>query len=122
MPTTPQICDLSAALKRMGNNIELLKDLVGFFREDSGGLINNLRHAVAQEDAEAIHHAAHSLRGLIANFSAEAATRVALRLEQLVYSGDMAGVPAELRQLEQELARLDPTLTTELAKLETIQQ
>jgi len=118
MRPIPQICDLAAALKRMGNNVELLKKVVEFFREDSGGIFQSLQQAVALRDFKAVQHAAHSLRGLIGNFSAEAATLATLRLEEMGKSGDLAEAPVRLLELGQELTRLDANLTTEMAKLE----
>ena|SRR5579863_3045867 len=114
----PRTCDLAAALKRMGNNVELLKKIVEFFREDSGRIVDALRRAIAAGDSAEVQQAAHSLRGLIANFSAEAATHVALQLELMAQSGDLAAAPERLGELEQELSRLDASITAGLPKLE----
>ncbi len=118
-PFAPRICDLSAALGRMDNKLELLEKIVEFFREDFGGLLASLQQAVAAQDMARVQEAAHSLRGLIANFSAEAASQVASRLELMAKSGDLADAPQQLAELEHELTRLDATLTTEMAKLES---
>ena len=112
------VCDLSAALARMGKNVELLKSIVQFYREDSGVILRTLQQAVAARDFATVQRSAHSLRGLIASFGASAATQIALRLEEMGRSGQLTDAEVVLREFEHELERLDSTLTTELAKLE----
>lgn len=93
--------------------------MVEFFREDSAELREKLNVAVAEGNHTAVQLAAHSLRGLAANFSADATTLAALRLEELGRAGDVAPMTLALQEFESEISRLLATLTSELAMLQT---
>jgi HPt (histidine-containing phosphotransfer) domain-containing protein len=112
-----RICDLSGALARMGGDRELLQKLVEFFCEDAPQYLDRLKAAADERDPAGVQHAAHSLNGLVANFGAEAASRAALRLEEMGHSGDLSSVSEGVRALEEEITRLEATLAREAACL-----
>jgi len=110
-------CNLDAALARLAGDIELLKKIAEFFREDSVVLIDALAEAVADGNLKKIEHGAHSLKGLAAHFNAEAAMLATERLEQVAASGDRQGTQIEFDKARREIARLDEALTVELGRL-----
>ena len=63
--------DVRDALSRLGNDHELLSDIIGIFLEDSPALLEKIRRAVMGNDPSALQRAAHSLKGLAATLSAE---------------------------------------------------
>jgi CheY-like chemotaxis protein/HPt (histidine-containing phosphotransfer) domain-containing protein len=105
-----QCFDLQASLYRLGGDRALLGSLIGFFLEDAPGLVSQLRAAVEQGEPHAIEHAAHSLKGLVANFDAHDAVRAAARLEKAGHDGDLAtardGLPVVAREVERLQAAL----------------
>ena len=117
MADEPRICDLRAALGRMGGDLGILQKLVEFFREDFPPILSQLRSAAEAGDAEGVLHAAHGLRGLVCNFDAQAAVLAAQRLEQMAADGDLTRAGAGVLELEREVSRLAEKLTTELATM-----
>jgi len=106
----------TAALARLGGDIQLFKDLIGFLLEDSPTLLAKLREAVAQGNAAQVARAAHSLKGLVANFDAHTAAAVAQKLESQALLGELAGAAAEVDQLASHLVELEGQLRDYLAQ------
>jgi len=65
-----QICDLQAALKRLGGNVELLREMIGFYLEDYQTLLQRIASAADSGDPTSLSRHVHSLKGLAANFDA----------------------------------------------------
>jgi PAS domain S-box-containing protein len=98
--------DREAALGRVGGNRDLLRQLVGVFREDCSRLVPDLRAALAAGAAAEVRRAAHTLKGMVAFFGAAGATGAAARLEALAAAGPLTGADVEFNTLLQELERL----------------
>jgi len=114
-PAPEPMLDLDAALVRLGGDRELLRDLIGFFLEDSSPLLEQLQRALAARDASVVERSAHSLKGLAANFSAARAVQAALRLEKMGHSGNLAGGPEAEHDLQREISALTQALSLYLA-------
>jgi two-component system, sensor histidine kinase and response regulator len=104
------IFDYDGALKRLGGDEELFREIAQFFLEDSPGLIDQLRSALAVRDATSAERAAHSLKGLAGNFGAKQAVETALAIEVLAKDGKLAETRPLLEPLEQEMATLQQAL------------
>ncbi len=72
--------DRAAVLERVEGDVELLRQLVELFREDSARHLRDLRAALERGDAKAIERSAHALKGSTSNFCAPSAWEAALRL------------------------------------------
>src|ERR1044071_9738461 len=70
MPPEAAVLDLGAALKRLGGDRGILIELAKMFAEDSPGLLDAIEQGVHQGREKDAGRAAHSLRGLAANFGA----------------------------------------------------
>jgi two-component system, sensor histidine kinase and response regulator len=57
-----------------------------------------------------LHHAAHTLKGSVANFCAQEPFESAYRLERMGRAGDLAGAEEALAALERQLLDLEPSL------------
>ncbi len=57
--------DLQAALAMAGGDIHLLRDLVRAFLDEVPRLLDTLRRAVAQREAQSVQAAAHKLQGVM---------------------------------------------------------
>jgi two-component system sensor histidine kinase/response regulator len=117
MMSERKICDLTAALKRMGGNASILQQLVEYYREDVPPLIDRLRAGIAANNPAEVQHAAHSIKGLVVNFDAESSNHAALQLEQMARTRDLTKAAEALDKLEHEIARLSDDLEIELPKL-----
>ncbi|MES1213658.1 MAG: Hpt domain-containing protein, partial [Singulisphaera sp.] len=73
--------DLKTSLARLGGEESLLADVIQFFFEDCYGLLNATHQAISQENWDEARRAAHSLKGLISNFSAAAAVAALQAIE-----------------------------------------
>ena len=106
------ILNLAAALERVGGDQELLEEVAQLFLDTSPDLLTEIGRAVVARDARALERSAHTLKGSVGNFGADAAFQAALRLEKIGRSGDLMGVDEAYRALEAEMERLRPALAT----------
>jgi PAS domain S-box-containing protein len=102
--------DEALALSRVGGDIELLKEVVGLFLDDYPKALEKVRNAIAANDASAVEHHAHSLKGSVSTFGAKDVFESALALEKLGRSGNLAGASAGLAKLENALRELHSEL------------
>src|SRR5258708_580577 len=104
MSKNRKLCDMDMALKRMGNNPDLLREIIGMVRKDLPDLLSRLRAAVADGNSALVQQEAHSLRGTVVAFDAQAALSAALRLEQIAESGDLSRATETMQAVEREVA------------------
>jgi HPt (histidine-containing phosphotransfer) domain-containing protein len=109
--------DLRGALARLGNDVSLFEEFIGFYNEDCPRLLAALRAAVASEDPSGIHHSAHSLKGLVASLGAVEVMATTTALERIGRSGDLSEAGPALAKLEHEIAQLNDELATLPASL-----
>ena len=83
------IMDLDKALRRLDGDQSLLIDLIGFYLEDYPGLLVRIDEGLAAGDAASIERAAHSMKGLVANFDAAVAKDIAQQLESCAKQRDL---------------------------------
>jgi HPt (histidine-containing phosphotransfer) domain-containing protein len=104
MPTASHPFD--RALSRLGNDRELFQELIAYFREDAPGLVETIRSGTAAGCRDGVLRAAHSLRGLLANFDAETAVDIAGSIEQMARKDELHAVPGAIAELETEIDAL----------------
>ncbi len=114
-----ELLDLQGALKRLDGDRELLAELAQFFLEDSPGLLEKLRDGLRNGKARDVQRAAHSLKGLAANFGAREAVDAAHVVEESGQSGDLAAAAAALPQLERQVELLQKALAAYRASAPT---
>lgn len=105
------IFDQRAILERVEGDVELLREIVGLFFEETPELLSSIRESIARRDSAALEHAAHSLKGTVSSFGARAAREAALRLEVVGRSGDLTYAEPACVELEKEIASLTQALT-----------
>jgi len=109
LPASPQTAchpapwSKSEVLDRLGEDEDLLREMCGIFLSESASLLQKLRQAVTQNDAQAIMRAAHSLKGEVSYLSAPAAIEAARRLEDIGHEQDISRAPEALALLEREM-------------------
>lgn len=101
-----QVFDVESTMRRLAGDKELFREFVDYFHEDSPKLLTALRGSLTIDDAAAVQRAAHSLKGLAANFGAQRCAEAALQLEEAGAAGDLQKAGRLFSQLEGEVARL----------------
>jgi PAS domain S-box-containing protein len=107
-----EVLDTAAVLARVDGDLELLQYIVELFLEELPKLMGEIRDAVARHDSEALERAAHTLKGSVGNFHANAVVGAAQHLETIAREGDLRGAREALAVLEREAERLKPALIT----------
>lgn len=101
------VMNVDDALRRLGDDVELLRDIVQIYLEDAPGMVEKIHNAVDQADANALQRAAHSLKGLAATLSASEVVGAAARLEHLAVSKNLADAPKAAAEVDQHVSDLN---------------
>ena len=109
-PTEFGILNLAVALERVGGDNELLEEVARLFLDSAAELLAEIRDAVVSRNAKALERAAHTLKGSVGNFAAEATFQAALKLEKMGRAGELNGVDSAFAALETEMQRLQPAI------------
>jgi len=102
--------DLAATMKRLGDDKELFRQFIDVFNEDAPRLLQELNSAIVKGDCATAVRAAHSLRGLAANFSATSVVKLASRIEDSAKKNDLSEADPTSQRLSDAVA----DLTTDL--------
>jgi len=102
--------DRTVALARVGGDEDLLRELIDDYLRDSPGWRDDLRRAAVGGDAAGLRRAAHTIKGAVGYFGADAAATTADRIQIRGRAGDVAAAAADLPELEQTLDRLATAL------------
>jgi two-component system sensor histidine kinase BarA len=94
----------------MDNDPGLLGDILGLFLEHGPKAMTQLRAATTRQDAAAITHWAHTLKGMIANFEKGRALAAATKIEALGRAGEVASAADALPELETQMSALLPAV------------
>jgi two-component system, sensor histidine kinase and response regulator len=105
------VFDQHAALARVHGDSELFRDIVDLFFAEIPEILSTFHQAVARGDTQAVEHTAHSLKGTVSSFGAQAACAAALRLEVMGRDGDLTQIAPACAELEREIARLARALS-----------
>ena len=81
--------DRADLFARMMDNEELVKVVMDAFMADAPALIQDIEQAGADNDAEALTMAAHSLKGAAANISAMELAEISSRIEMAARDSDL---------------------------------
>lgn len=114
MPSGPLIFDRQGALRRLGGDETLMREMAKFFLEDAPGLLEEIRTNCASSNAEEAARAAHSLKGLASNFGAAKTESTARQVEEASRAQQFESVQKLLPTLEHDLQQLMDTLAREL--------
>jgi signal transduction histidine kinase/DNA-binding response OmpR family regulator len=103
-------------LERVGGDQELLAGLVEMFFAEQPAYRDGIAAAIAAADSSELRHAAHSLKSMLGTFAAHDGMALALRLERMGHSGELAGAAEALFDLDRELDTLQPLLARYLSQ------
>jgi len=103
---SPPPVDLDAALEIVGGDTDLLHMIVEVSMEECPTQIQALEEALAAQNAAGVEHAAHTLKGVVANVGSGPVRDLAQQLETMGERGDLAQAPSVLQSLLVEMDRL----------------
>lgn len=104
------VMDWEEALKTCGGDHALLRDIVEAFLEEEPRRVAEIREAIDSSNFELLGRAAHTIKGSMRYFKAQAVFDRALGLEQLGQEKSLDGSEEIFLLLRQELAKLHSIL------------
>ncbi len=105
-----EVLDRERLSLNMEGDPEVLQDIVATFLHDQPSQEREITGALAAGDAPTLARAAHTFKGLLLTLAAKPAADAALRLEMIARSGQLGDAHAAWRDLQVQLARLQPVL------------
>jgi two-component system sensor histidine kinase/response regulator len=99
-----------ALLAQVDGDRDLLRELVQLFGAERPRLQEEIRAALEQGQPVQVQKAAHTLKGAVSNFTAQAARELAQTLENMGHAGDLSGAGDVYQSLAQELAQVEAAL------------
>lgn len=99
-------------------DVPLMQELIRLFCEESQPMLGNACLALHELDAEALHHAAHSLQGLVGNYAATPAFNAVSALTQCTRNGNLLQAGKLLAVVTEEIAHLREALLEYAKELE----
>jgi HPt (histidine-containing phosphotransfer) domain-containing protein len=109
-PDKVRVFDFQATIGRLADDVELYREMVRFYVDDSPLLVAELQTGLQEQDAAQIERAAHTLKGMSSTFDGKRVMAVAAEVEQLARSGQLAGIEPQLAALGTEARRLREAL------------
>jgi protein-histidine pros-kinase len=97
-------------LDRIDNDWDFLGETVQMLSSDGPALMDEIRRAAGASDAAALGKAAHTLKGMVANFCSPATNACAFEVEKIGRTGDLSNAPAAVKNLEAGLMVLISSL------------
>jgi len=110
------IFDCGELFERVDNDCELLRDIIGIFKQEFPRLLQTLEEAVQAQDTKRVAIAAHTLKGMLSNLAASQPAATAARLEQLGRQGDSSGLEGAFAAFKGDTSELLPLLEACMAK------
>lgn len=104
--------DPASLWNRVDGDMDLLRELVELFAQEVPRMLAQIEDAINHRSASDLEKASHKLKGSVLQFSARAASAIALELEENAREGSTAGSELLLGKLKQEIDALQATLQT----------
>jgi HPt (histidine-containing phosphotransfer) domain-containing protein len=95
-----------AVLSNVGNDADLLAEIVQLFREESPTILDDIRSALERNDPSTVERAAHKLKGSLQAIAAQDAVPIALQLEVMGRRRDLSAAQPTFAQLSAEMQNL----------------
>lgn len=108
--TNPSSANLPMLVEQVLSQVEQDRELLGkvveIFVDTAPDLLNDLRKAAIDADADALRRAAHSLKGAAANICAEPMRATAYTLEQMGQDSALSDVEHQVTQIYRQFEEL----------------
>jgi len=100
------VFNYSASIARLDDDLELFRDMVQFYVEDTPGLLESLYAGLRSGDAAGVERAAHTIKGMSATFDGKRAMAAAVEVEFRAKDGQLADLEPVIDVLDHEVRRL----------------
>jgi signal transduction histidine kinase/ligand-binding sensor domain-containing protein/CheY-like chemotaxis protein len=100
------VLDKATALANLGGDEHVLAEVAHMFLVECSRLMSEVREALHRNNALALEHAAHNIKGSVGTFAAHKAYETARRLEELGREGKLKDAEGVYANLEAEMNRL----------------
>ncbi len=98
--------DWNALRENCAGDESLVQEVLELFRNESAGLLGDVRQAVAAKEPVAVRKTAHRLKGALVSLGAAPSVAAAKDLEHQGSVGEVAKFDETFALLEKEMARL----------------
>lgn len=102
--------DCAVALERLGGDEELLREVALLFLDEYPVLLREICSAADAGDADALERAAHTMKGSVSNFGADAVCDAAFTLEKMGRTRNLNGLAPNILRLSEALESIHPAL------------
>jgi two-component system sensor histidine kinase/response regulator len=117
MVNTKKTIDLSSPvfdyedfLHRIDGDVELLKEVIEIFLEDTPGLLTNLYAGIKSGDTVTVERAVHTLKGATANISAKRLQQLSHQVQLILKNNNVAYLVQFIDAFEENYEKLDQVL------------
>jgi HPt (histidine-containing phosphotransfer) domain-containing protein len=97
-------------LDRIGHDAELLQEVIELFYNEYPSHIEKIRSALAENNAEQVAKAAHTLKGSISNFACPSAFEAVYQLEQTAKNNTLDKTEDAIQTVDKKVQELRPVL------------
>lgn len=111
---SPAVFDEKRALLRATGDRALVVELSELFLEDAPRTVGAIARRLAAGEFETVEREVHRLKGALLTLAADSAAEAALDLETVAKTADAGGCQAAFDRLQEELRRLQETLSSQL--------
>jgi CheY-like chemotaxis protein len=114
-PETARLIHPRRLLSMVGGETTLVSELHRIFKENHPAAVRRIREGIDENDAAKVQFAAHGLKGMCLNITADAAASLSLELEKNGRAGDLTGAAQILDRLAKTLEETDAALESFIA-------
>jgi HPt (histidine-containing phosphotransfer) domain-containing protein len=114
-----RVLDLDLAREYMDGDEELLREVLGIYREDVHRKVINLHDAVSKGDAEGVRITAHAIKGSSATVGAISIREISSEIENAGIQPPSSAIAELVDRLDVELKKLDEVIAMEIGMGDT---
>ncbi|GAC1536470.1 MAG: hypothetical protein NVS2B9_02270 [Myxococcales bacterium] len=107
-----EVLDEASLIALVSSDAKLLREVAGYFLEDSPQRLTEMRVALEAGDLSSLRTAAHTLKGSAGSLCGRVAAERAQRIERLAQDGDLAQARTSYPALCEDVTRLQQALTS----------
>ncbi|RLA94835.1 MAG: hypothetical protein DRG69_04520 [Deltaproteobacteria bacterium] len=107
MQGRPFPMNVEKAMKMVGGDKELLKELLELFLSDYPAKVSQIREAMERRDKKTLQEVAHALKGACANLALEGVYELSLKMEKEAKEGNWEVIEELYKELVEELGEIE---------------
>ncbi|GAC1602336.1 MAG: hypothetical protein NVS4B10_14500 [Myxococcales bacterium] len=107
-----EVLDEASLIALVSSDAKLLREVAGYFLEDSPQRLTEMRVALEAGDLSSLRTAAHTLKGSAGSLCGRVAAERAQRIERLAQDGDLTQARTSYPALCEDVTRLQQALTS----------